>query len=55
MRQMLVRIDKIILIESSCTYSLDGFARLAVSAGFDVEQVWRDEARLFRMQALVAR
>ena len=55
MRQMLVWIDKIILIESSCAYSLDGFARLAASAGFDVEQVWMDEARLFRVQALAAR
>lgn len=44
-----------ILTEYSYKYSLDGFAALAASAGFDVEQVWMDEARLFSVQGLVTR
>lgn len=44
-----------ILTEYSCKYSLDGFAALAATAGFDVEQVWIDDAGLFSVQDLVAR
>ena len=41
--------------EYSYKYSLDGFAALAASAGFAVEQVWIDDAGLFSVQYLVAR
>jgi len=38
--------------ESSHKYELEGFAALARSAGFEVERVWTDEARLFSVQLL---
>ena len=53
--QIPFRCGETILTEYSHKYSLDSFARLAASAGFDVEQVWMDDARLFSVQALVAR
>lgn len=36
--------------ERSYKYDLDEFAALAVRAGFEVEQVWTDKARLFSVQ-----
>ena len=46
--------------ESICTehshkYTLDGFAELARSAGFEVAQVWTDPEPLFSVQLLVGR
>jgi dimethylhistidine N-methyltransferase len=38
--------------ENSYKYSLEGFARLAGSAGFAVERVWTDPDRLFSVQYL---
>ncbi len=38
--------------ESSYKYSLDEFARLAGKAGFAVEQVWTDPAKMFSVQLL---
>jgi dimethylhistidine N-methyltransferase len=38
--------------ESSHKYELAGFAALARSAGFEVERVWTDPARLFSVQLL---
>ncbi len=40
------------LVEYSCKYTLDGFARLAARAGLRVEQVWLDAARRFSIQWL---
>lgn len=39
--------------ESSYKYSLDGFAALAKSAGWQVENVWTDPKRLFSVQYLI--
>lgn len=39
-----------ILTEHSHKYTLDGFADMARAAGFVVERVWLDEARLFSVQ-----
>lgn len=44
-----------ILTEYSYKYSLDDFAALASSAGFEVEQVWTDADRLFSVQELAVR
>jgi len=41
--------------ESSHKYELEGFAALAGSAGFEVEQVFTDEARWFSVQLLRVR
>lgn len=38
--------------ENSYKYSLEGFARLAARAGFEVEQVWTDEQAWFSVQYL---
>ena len=38
--------------ENSYKYSLDGFARLAARAGFQVEDVWTDAAERFSVQYL---
>ncbi|HEU0277785.1 MAG TPA: L-histidine N(alpha)-methyltransferase [Rhodanobacteraceae bacterium] len=40
------------LVEYSCKYTLDGFARLAARAGLHVAQVWHDAARQFSIQWL---
>lgn len=40
--------------ESSYKYHIDEFAKLALKAGFDVEEVWTDESQLFSVQCLVA-
>ncbi len=40
--------------ESSYKYNLDGFATLAQSAGWRVENVWTDPERLFSVQYLTA-
>jgi len=40
--------------ESSYKYSLDGFAALAESAGWQVKNVWTDPKRLFSVQYLTA-
>ena len=45
--------DEAILTEYSHKYTLDGFAAMAAAAGFRVEQVWMDNARLFSVQYLV--
>ena len=39
-----------ILTEYSHKYTLEGFARMAKGAGFDVEKVWTDPERLFSVQ-----
>lgn len=41
--------------ESSYKFTLNGFARLAAEAGFDVRSVWTDPARRFSVQYLEAR
>jgi dimethylhistidine N-methyltransferase len=38
--------------ESSYKYTLEEFARLAATAGFNVEQVWTDERQFFSIQYL---
>ncbi|HEU4857123.1 MAG TPA: L-histidine N(alpha)-methyltransferase [Rhodanobacteraceae bacterium] len=40
------------LVEYSCKYTLEGFARLAARAGFKVAGVWTDPARRFSVQWL---
>lgn len=44
-----------ILTEVSYKYDLDQFAALAARAGFSVQRVWADSARLFSVQYLVPR
>lgn len=44
--------DEALLVEYSCKYTLDGFARLARRAGLRVERVWCDAARQFSIQWL---
>lgn len=41
--------------EDSHKYTLEAFAALAQAAGFEVEQVWTDEKKLFSVQYLLAR
>lgn len=41
--------------EDSHKYSLEGFAKLANTSGFDVAQVWTDDANYFSVHYLVAR
>lgn len=41
------------LVEYSCKYTLEGFARLAARAGLKVATVWTDPARRFSVQWLV--
>jgi dimethylhistidine N-methyltransferase len=43
-----------ILTEYSHKYTLEGFARMAKKAGFDVEKVWTDAEQLFSVQYCVA-
>ena len=43
-----------ILTEYSHKYTLEGFAELALQAGFCVEKVWTDAEKLFSVQYLVA-
>lgn len=45
--------DEAILTEYSHKYTLDGFAAMAKTAGFNVERVWMDAERLFSVQYLV--
>ena len=45
--------DEAILTEYSHKYTLEGFAAMAETAGFGVERVWMDAARLFSVQYLV--
>ena len=45
--------DEAILTEYSHKYTLESFAAMARDAGFTVEQVWMDAARLFSVQYLV--
>ncbi len=40
--------------ESSYKYTVEGFAALAKAGGFEVEEVWMDEDRLFSVQYLAA-
>ena len=42
--------DEAILTEYSHKYTLEGFARMAGHAGFDVDRVWTDAERLFSVQ-----
>ena len=44
--------DEAILTEYSHKYTLDGFAAMAKSAGFNVERVWMDAEHLFSVQYL---
>ena len=44
--------DEAILTEYSHKYELDEFADLAAGAGFAIEQIWTDDARLFSIQLL---
>lgn len=53
-RKILFRAGESIHTESSYKYDLDGFGRLAASAGFHTEQVWTDEAGLFSVHCLRA-
>jgi dimethylhistidine N-methyltransferase len=46
--------DEAMLVEYSCKYTLESFARLAARAGLRVEKVWTDPARQFSVQWLVA-
>ena len=39
--------------ENSYKYTLDEFAEMARSAGFEVEQVWTDKQQWFSIQYLV--
>jgi dimethylhistidine N-methyltransferase len=48
-----LRKDEAILTEYSHKYTLEGFAAMARTAGFRVERVWMDAARLFSVQYLV--
>ena len=41
-----------ILTEYSHKYTLDGFAAMANTAGFDVEKIWTDTSQLFSIQFL---
>jgi dimethylhistidine N-methyltransferase len=41
--------------ENSHKYELAGFAAIAAAAGFEVERVWTDDARLFSVQLLRVR
>ncbi|HEY9112515.1 MAG TPA: L-histidine N(alpha)-methyltransferase [Rhodanobacteraceae bacterium] len=43
------------LVELSCKYTLEGFARFAARAGLQVAKVWTDPARQFSVQWLSAR
>lgn len=43
------------LVEVSCKYTPEGFARLAARAGLHTAQVWTDPARQFSVQWLVCR
>jgi L-histidine N-alpha-methyltransferase len=45
--------DEAILTEYSHKYTLDGFAAMAGTAGFEVVRVWMDAERLFSVQYLV--
>lgn len=42
------------LVEYSCKYTLEGFARLAARAGLRVTEVWTDPARQFSLQWLAS-
>ena len=42
-----------ILTEYSHKYTLEGFARMAHDAGFEVEKVWTDPEKLFSVQYCV--
>ncbi|MFQ5568902.1 MAG: L-histidine N(alpha)-methyltransferase [Rhodothermales bacterium] len=53
--QIPIQKGETILTEYSYKYSLEDFAAIAAKAGFDVEQVWVDDHRLFSVQDLVAR
>lgn len=44
-----------ILVEYSCKYSRESFARLAGEAGLRVERVWTDPENLFSLQYLVCK
>jgi L-histidine N-alpha-methyltransferase len=45
--------DEAILTEYSHKYTLEGFAAMGEAAGFRVERVWMDNAKLFSVQYLV--
>ncbi len=45
--------DESILTEYSHKYTLDGFAKMAETAGFKVQKVWMDPNKLFSVQFLV--
>jgi dimethylhistidine N-methyltransferase len=45
--------NEAMLVELSCKYGIDDFARLAASAGLRAAQVWTDSQRLFSIQYLI--
>ena len=46
--------DEAMLVEYSCKYTVESFARLAARAALRVEKVWTDPAQQFSVQWLVA-
>lgn len=52
-----IRLDKgeSILTEYSHKYTVEGFAKLAAQAGFEVGKVWTDDRQLFSVQYLLRR
>jgi len=52
-RQFFVAAGESILTEYSHKYTLEGFAELALAAGFTVERAWLDSRRLFSVQYCV--
>jgi L-histidine N-alpha-methyltransferase len=51
--ELSIGVDEPILTEYSHKYTLEGFAAMAARAGFSVEKVWTDAARLFSVQFCV--
>jgi dimethylhistidine N-methyltransferase len=51
-RKFALEAGESILTEYSYKYGIEGFAELAGSAGFNIEQVWTDEEQLFSVQYL---
>ena len=51
---LLIRQGETIRTEYSHKYTLEHFSSLAAKGGFEVQQVWMDESRLFSVQYLRA-
>lgn len=52
-REFRFRAGEPMLVELSCKYTLEGFARLAARAGLEVAGIWTDPAQRFSVQWLV--